>query len=193
MSSGSTSGCRLGHLHQIALREDLGARVDARERDPLVALDERRHVRVPLGAHRDELPFARLHLLHVRDRLLVVHVLRANHDDGHLLVDERDRPVLHLAGRVPLGVDVRDLLQLERPLERDRDTPCRDRGRACRARCTCFFAMRLMSSAFARTSRICCGRLDERVEDPARALLRERVAAAPEVDGEEEHRRELRR
>ena len=37
-----------------------------------------------------------------------------------LLVDERDRAVLHLAGRIAFGVDVRDLLQLERALERDR-------------------------------------------------------------------------
>ena len=41
-------------------------------------------------------------------------------DDRHLLVDERDRAVLHLAGRIALGVDVGDLLQLQRPFERDR-------------------------------------------------------------------------
>ena len=41
-------------------------------------------------------------------------------DDRHLLVDERDRPVLHLAGRIAFGVDVGDLLQLQRALERDR-------------------------------------------------------------------------
>ena len=39
---------------------------------------------------------------------------------GMLLVDERDRPVLHLAGRIALGVDVGDLLQLQRAFERDR-------------------------------------------------------------------------
>ena len=39
---------------------------------------------------------------------------------GMLLVDERDRAVLHLAGRIALGVDVRDLLQLQRAFERDR-------------------------------------------------------------------------
>src|SRR5439155_497532 len=41
-------------------------------------------------------------------------------DDRQLLVDERVRSVLHLAPRGPLGVDVRELLQLERPLERGR-------------------------------------------------------------------------
>ena len=38
----------------------------------------------------------------------------------HVLVDERDRPVLHLAGGIALGVDVGDLLELERAFERDR-------------------------------------------------------------------------
>ena len=36
---------------------------------------------------------------------------------GMILVDEGDRPVLHLAGRVALRVDVGDLLQLQRALE----------------------------------------------------------------------------
>ena len=39
---------------------------------------------------------------------------------GVSVVEQRDRAVLHLAGRVRLGRDVRDLLQLERALERDR-------------------------------------------------------------------------
>ncbi len=46
-------------------------------------------------------------------------VLRADDDDGHVLVDEGDRTVLHLGRRISLGVDVGDLLELERPLERD--------------------------------------------------------------------------
>ena len=39
---------------------------------------------------------------------------------GMLLVDQRDRTVLHFAGRIALGVDVRNLLQLQRAFERDR-------------------------------------------------------------------------
>ena len=46
-------------------------------------------------------------------------VLRREHHDRHPLVDERDRPVLHFAGRVAFGVDVGDLLQLQRAFERD--------------------------------------------------------------------------
>ena len=47
-------------------------------------------------------------------------IVRGEHDDRHALVDERDRPVLHLTRRITLGVDVRDLFQLQRAFERDR-------------------------------------------------------------------------
>ena len=40
---------------------------------------------------------------------------------GMLLVDERDRAVLHLARRVALRMDVGDLLELERALQRQRE------------------------------------------------------------------------
>ena len=46
--------------------------------------------------------------------------LRREHDHRHVLVDQRDRPVLQLARRVALGVDVAQLLELERALERQR-------------------------------------------------------------------------
>ena len=57
-------------------------------------------------------------------------------DDRHLLVDERDRPVLHLAGRIAFGVDVGDLLQLQRAFERDRvvDAAAEDTGSRCGCR-----------------------------------------------------------
>ena len=38
---------------------------------------------------------------------------------GTAFVDQGDRPVLHLAGGIALGMDVADLLQFERTLERD--------------------------------------------------------------------------
>ena len=63
---------------------------------------------------------ARLHLLHVADHLLEHMVARRDRDDRHLLVDERDRAVLHLAGRIAFGVDVRNLLELQRAFEGDR-------------------------------------------------------------------------
>ena len=44
----------------------------------------------------------------------------ATHDDRRGLVEQRDRAVLHLAGRVGVGGDVGDLLELQRALERHR-------------------------------------------------------------------------
>ena len=41
-------------------------------------------------------------------------------DQRHLGVEQRDGAVLQLAGRIALGVDVADLLELEGALERDR-------------------------------------------------------------------------
>ena len=69
--------------------------------------------------HDDEPAAARLHLLHIRHHLLEVTILRRDDHHRQRLVDECDRAVLHLAGSVPLGVDVGDLLELQRPFERD--------------------------------------------------------------------------
>ena len=73
-----------------------------------------------LGRQRDDRPAARLRFLDVAHHLLEDVIVRRDRDDRHLLVDERDRAVLHLAGRIAFGVDVGDLLQLQRALERDR-------------------------------------------------------------------------
>ena len=71
---------------------------------------------------------ARLHFLHVRERLLVANaallasrIARREHDHGQFLVDQRVRSVLHLTGRIAFGVNVGDLLQLQRAFERDRE------------------------------------------------------------------------
>ena len=45
----------------------------------------------------------------------------ATKTQGVSRVDQGDRAVLHLGGRVALGVDVADLLELQRPFERDRE------------------------------------------------------------------------
>ena len=42
------------------------------------------------------------------------------HDDRHRLVDQRDRPVLHLARGIAFGVDVADFLELQRAFQRQR-------------------------------------------------------------------------
>ena len=64
------------------------------------------HVGVALGDYADDPAPAGLDLLDVAEYLVVVAVPRRYHDRGHLVVDQRDRAVLHLRGGVSLGVDV---------------------------------------------------------------------------------------
>ena len=61
-----------------------------------------------------------MHLLHVAHHLGQRPAPSRDGHDRHLLVQQRDRPVLELARSVALSVDVRDLLQLQRTLEGDR-------------------------------------------------------------------------
>src|SRR5207247_7397275 len=82
--------------------------------------DTLRHPRVSGVAHRDHAAVTGPHLLYVGDHAVVGGISRRQHYHGHPLVDQRDGTVLHLTGGVPLGVDVGDLLELERTLERTR-------------------------------------------------------------------------
>ncbi len=75
---------------------------------------------VAFRCNGDHDPAAGLHLFDVREDLLIHAVLPGKHHDGHVLVDKRDGPVLHLAGRIPFCVDIGYFLQLERPFERNR-------------------------------------------------------------------------
>src|SRR5215212_9700858 len=70
-----------------------------------------------LRRERDDGAAARFRLLDVPQHLLEDVIVRRDRDDRHLLVDERDRAVLHLPRGIPFRVDVRDLLQLQRSLE----------------------------------------------------------------------------
>ena len=70
--------------------------------------------------------FARLDFLNVGERLLVKEltfpargIAGRQHDDREFLVDERIWPMLHLARRITFGVDVGNLLELERAFEGD--------------------------------------------------------------------------
>ncbi len=62
----------------------------------------------------------RFDLFDLADHLLVDVVAHRDRHYEHVLVDQREGAVLHLPRRVPLGVDVGDLLELQRPLESDR-------------------------------------------------------------------------
>ena len=80
----------------------------------------RRDEAVAFGREGDHDGVARLRLLDLADHLVVERVLERNRQHRHVLVDQRNRTVLHLARRVALGVNVADLLELERAFERNR-------------------------------------------------------------------------
>ena len=73
----------------------------------------------PVGEH-EQLAAARPHLVQVALQLLEQGVVRRNGDHRHLRGHQGERAVLQLAGGVGLGVDIADLLQLQRAFERDR-------------------------------------------------------------------------
>ena len=130
-------------------------------------------------------------LLHVPERLLVGGLSRREDHDREVLVDERDRAVLHLAGRVALGVDVRDLLQLERALERDRVLAA-----AAEEEHVARGGAALRDRHSAASWRIICSIQEEvaqRLEVPARRVGGERAAQAAELHGEEVEPGELGR
>ena len=79
-------------------------------------LDELVDVLVAFGGDGDDAAAAGGDLLNVGEGLFVLEdrggvggVLGGDDDDGEGFVNQRVRPVLHLAGRVAFGVDVRDL------------------------------------------------------------------------------------
>src|SRR5690606_15602551 len=104
-----------------------------RRRDPDEVRRALPKARVVLTAEGDNLAVAGFDLLEVRHQLFVVHVpllgsrvrragsaRGSEHEGEYILVDERDGPVLELARRVALRVEIGDLLQLEGALERHR-------------------------------------------------------------------------
>src|SRR5205823_12949699 len=96
-------------------REQLRA---GRDLDDVTGL--RRDRPVPGVADGDQPALSRAHLLDVAEHALVGAVARHERHDRQVVGDQGDRPVLHLAARVALGVDVGNLLELQRPLEGDR-------------------------------------------------------------------------
>ena len=71
---------------------------------------------VALGGNDDDLGAARLALHKVRHRLVVGGTLGGHGDDREARVDQGNRAMLHLAGSICLGVQIADLLELERSL-----------------------------------------------------------------------------
>ena len=82
-------------------------------------LGKRGQVSVAAGAEQHQPPLAGLDLLDIGHGLGVDAVPRHQPHHRHVAVDEGDRPVLEFAGGIALGVDVGDLLELERPFQGD--------------------------------------------------------------------------
>src|SRR5437764_10896093 len=96
-------------------REQLRA---GRDLDDVTGL--RRDRPVPGVADGDQPALSRAHLLDVAEHALVGAVARHERHDRQVVGDQGDRPVLRLAARVALGVDVGKLPEVHRPLEGDR-------------------------------------------------------------------------
>src|ERR687888_401353 len=123
---------RLVHVQPTQARDSVGEQLQrqrgqdglekgGRSRDEDDVVRVMLDVLVAVGRDRDHVGAAGADFLDVRDDL-VVHVRgRRDADDGRFFVEQRDRPVLHFPGRIRLGRDVGDLLQLQRSLECDRE------------------------------------------------------------------------
>src|SRR5579871_566757 len=99
-------GCMIGeHLYRQRIQERRDERIGIRHLDGLPGAVGRGIESFPIR-DEDHLAAARHDFLHIRDRLLEQFVMRRDHDDGHIAVDERDGTVLHLARGIAFGVDV---------------------------------------------------------------------------------------
>ena len=85
-------------------------RGDIEDLDPVTAL----HLRPGIGKH-DQLPATCPHLLEVGLQLFQQFVVGRHHDYRHVGIHQRQRTMLQFARRIGLGMDIGDLLQLERP------------------------------------------------------------------------------
>jgi hypothetical protein len=118
-----------------------------------------------------QLAAARADFLEVGLQLVQQLVVRGHRDHRHVLVDQRQRAVLELAGRVGFGMDVGDFLELQGAFQRDRIVRPRPRNRAW-----CLSAKRSASSAMRGLEFECLltatrqtGQLDESLpSDPRR-------------------------
>ena len=64
-----------------------------------------------------QLAATRAHFLHIALELFQKTVVGRYRHDGHLTVNQRQRSVLELAGRIGLSVDVADFLELQSPFQ----------------------------------------------------------------------------
>ena len=99
------------------LRNGGEERVGHGDEEHVVRLGE--HTAVALVHHGEDLGPARLDFLDVGHRLVEQFLVARERNDETAWIDERDGAVLELSGGIRLGVDIGDLLELERGFKRD--------------------------------------------------------------------------
>ena len=131
-------------------------------------------------------------LLQIRLELFQQRIVGRDRDDGHARIDQGERPVLKLACGIRLGMDVGNLLELERAFEGDRvvqATPEKKR--------ILLFGEALGPGDDRRLERqhgLDCGRQVAQRVQPVRLALRGQTSAQfGEREREQEQRRQLRR
>ena len=72
---------------------------------------------IAIGGDRDDLAFARPDLLHIGNHLFINIRIRRDADNRAVLIDQRDRPVLHFAGGITFSRDIGDLFELQRAFQ----------------------------------------------------------------------------
>ena len=101
-------------------RQQHGRQQVARHRHREHGVGLGRQLAVALVADGDDAAIAGPHLLEIAHHPVVRGITRVQCDHRKPVLEQRDRPVLHLAGGVALRVHVGELLELERALQRER-------------------------------------------------------------------------
>ena len=83
-------------------------------------VNQRAELGVPSGGDRNDPPLAGANFLHVRQNLFVRPVFGNQSHGRKRGINQRDGTVLHFARGVAFRVDVGNLLELQRPFERNR-------------------------------------------------------------------------
>src|SRR5690606_40167228 len=79
-----------------------------------------RMLRASFVSNQNAPPAACRNFLHIGDSLVEDPVMRGNDNDWHFLVNQRDGAMFQLSRRIALSMDIANLLQLQRALQRQR-------------------------------------------------------------------------
>ena len=108
-------------MHRQAIEDRGRETVDRRQFDDMLGevaqFGDPRRVR-----QQDQLAAAGDHLAGVAGGFIEQTIRRGDQHHRHTVVDQRDRPMFHFAGGIALGMEIAELLQLQRAFQSDRIT-----------------------------------------------------------------------